>query len=385
MIDAISELGILEDTLVYYIIGDGASAEGTLIGTTNEAYVAEAPDLATPELMIDHIDDLGSPRANNHYAVGWAHAMDTPYQWTKQVASHWGGTRNGTIVHWPNGFNARGEIRNQFHHVIDVGPTVLEAAGLPFPTTVNGVMQEPFHGVGMAYSFDEADAAERHETQYFEMFCNRGIYHKSWSAVTKHRTPWEVHGSGGSLADDPWELYNGTTDWSQAHDLAAEHPDKLAELKRLFDIEAAKYNVLPLGERMVERFNPESAGRPASIAGNTADAVRVLQQLRRTEARLRRFGGGRADGSSPSAIRVRVRRWRHRQGRPGHVVRRRGTRSAKAESSARMRCRSRWTKPSTSAVMPACPSRRTMGPVTASSPAPSSGHRSMSASRTSIT
>ena len=148
VIDALADLEILDDTLVYYVIGDnGASAEGTLIGTTNEMMVSEAPDLATPEWLIERIDDLGTPRAYNHYAVGWAHAMDTPYQWSKQVASHWGGTRNGTIVHWPGGIEAKGEIRNQFHHVIDVAPTVLEAARLPFPTMVNGVDQEPLHGV----------------------------------------------------------------------------------------------------------------------------------------------------------------------------------------------------------------------------------------------
>ena len=142
--------------------------------------------------MAARIDKFGTPEAYNHYAVGWAHAMDTPYQWTKQVASHWGGTRNGTIVHWPNGIEASGEVRHQFHHVIDVAPTVLEAAGLPEPTTVHGVEQKPIEGVSMRYAFDDAGAAERHETQYFEMFCNRGIYHKGWTAVTRHSTPWVI-------------------------------------------------------------------------------------------------------------------------------------------------------------------------------------------------
>ena len=140
--------------------------------------------------MVSKIDDFGTPDAYNHYAVGWAHAMDTPYQWTKQVASHWGGTRNGTIVHWPGGIKAKGEIRSQFHHVIDVAPTVLEAAGLPAPLSVNGVQQHPLEGVSMAYSFDDGDAADRHTTQYFEMFCNRGIYHEGWTAVTRHSIPW---------------------------------------------------------------------------------------------------------------------------------------------------------------------------------------------------
>src|SRR6185436_9390314 len=153
VIDSLTDLGILDNTLIYYIIGDnGASAEGSLIGAFNDKTAGEAPDLSTPELLIQHIDDLGSRKANNHYAVGWAHAMDTPYQWTKQVASHFGGTRNGTIVHWPNGFKSKGEIRAQFHHVIDVAPTILEVAKLPEPTMVNGVLQEPLHGVSMAYS-----------------------------------------------------------------------------------------------------------------------------------------------------------------------------------------------------------------------------------------
>jgi arylsulfatase A-like enzyme len=270
VISAVGDLGILADTLVYYVIGDnGASAEGSLIGTTNETMGGEAPDLVTPEWMIEHIDDLGTPRAWNHYAVGWAHAMDTPYQWTKQVASHWGGTRNGTIIHWPSGIEAKGEIRHQFHHVIDVAPTVLEAAGLPFPTMVNGVLQEPLHGVGMSYSFDDPTAAERHETQYFEMVCNRGIYHKGWTAVTRHGIPWQVTGSAGKLADDVWELYDTTKDWSQAHDLAAQMPERLEALKRLFEIEAVKYNVLPLDDRRAERANPELAGRPQVVRGST--------------------------------------------------------------------------------------------------------------------
>jgi arylsulfatase len=240
VIDAAADLKILDDTLIYYIIGDnGASAEGSLIGAFNDKTAGEAPDLSTPELMIQHIDDFGSRKANNHYAVGWAHAMDTPYQWTKQVASHFGGTRNGTIVDWPNGFKAKGEIRSQFHHVIDIAPTILEAAKLPTPTLVNGVMQEPLHGVSMAYSFDDAKAAERHETQYFEMVCNRGIHHKGWTAVTRHgNLPWVVVGKQPPLSDDVWELYDTTKDWSQARDLAKEMPEKVAELKRLFDLEA---------------------------------------------------------------------------------------------------------------------------------------------------
>jgi len=180
VIDAVADLEILDDTLIYYIVGDnGASAEGTLIGSFNETATGEAPDLNTPELMIERMDDLGTSRGFNHYAVGWAHAMDTPYQWTKQVASHFGGTRNGAIIHWPHGIKAKGELRSQFHHVIDLAPTILEAAGLPEPTMVNGVLQEPLHGVSMAYSFDDAKASERHETQYFEWFATEAFITKA--------------------------------------------------------------------------------------------------------------------------------------------------------------------------------------------------------------
>jgi arylsulfatase len=271
VVDALTDLNILGDTLIYYIIGDnGASAEGTVLGSFHEQAVGEAPELMTPEFLIERIDDFGSPRANNHYAVGWAHAMDTPYQWTKQVASHFGGTRNGTIVHWPKGIKAKGQIRTQFHHVIDVAPTILEVARLPEPTLVNGVMQEPLHGVSMAYTFDDAKAAERHETQYFEMLCNRGIYHKGWTAVTRHgNLPWVVIGAQPPLSEDVWELYDTTKDWSQARDLAKQMPEKVAQLQRLFELEASKYNVFPLDDRKAERANPDIAGRPAVVHGNT--------------------------------------------------------------------------------------------------------------------
>ena len=271
LIDALDDMGILDQTLIYVIIGDnGASAEGSLQGTFNEMITLGGfAALETAEFMSSKIDEFGGPEAYNHYAVGWAHAMDTPYQWTKQVASHFGGTRNGTIVHWPRGIEAKGEIRHQFHHVIDVCPTVLEVAGLPHPTFVDGVQQNPMEGVSMAYSFDDPAAAERHETQYFEMFGNRGIFHKGWTAVTKHRTPWETGADVKTPAfdDDVWELYDTTTDWTQAHDVAAEHPDKLHELQRLWLIEAVKYNVVPLDDRFVERGLPETAGRPTLIQG----------------------------------------------------------------------------------------------------------------------
>jgi arylsulfatase A-like enzyme len=269
LIDALADLEVLEDTLIYYIIGDnGASAEGTPNGCFNELVVLNgAAGLETAEFMNSRIDDFGTPRAYNHYAVGWAHAMDTPYQWTKQVASHWGGTRNGTIVHWPGGFKASGETRTQFSHVIDVAATVLDAAGIPEPTFVHGVQQVPMHGQSMTPTFDNGSAPEHRETQYFEMFVNRGIYHKGWTAVTRHSTPW-VMAPPPPIDDDVWELY-GPDDWSQSRDLAKEQPDKLRELQRLFLIEAAKYNVLPLDDRRVERFNPDLAGRPNLIRGKS--------------------------------------------------------------------------------------------------------------------
>ena len=273
LIDGLEELDILDDTLFIYIIGDnGASAEGTPQGTFNEMIPLNGfNELETPEFMASHKDEFGGPTSYNHYSVGWASAMCAPFQWTKQVASHFGGTRNGTIVHWPRGITAKGELREQFHHVIDIGPTILEAAGIPEPTFVHGVQQSPIEGVSFAYSFDDAEADDRHTTQYFEMFGNRGIYHNGWTAVTKHRTPWLL----GAIElpdfdDDNWELYDTTVDWSQSNDLSAEHPDKLHELQRLWLIEAVKFNVLPIDDRTAERFNAELAGRPDLMAGRTS-------------------------------------------------------------------------------------------------------------------
>ena len=270
LLDALADLDLLDDTLVIAMIGDnGASGEGTLHGSFNEMLSLNgAAALETAEFMASRIDAFGTPAAYNHYAVGWAHAMDTPYQWTKQVASHWGGTRNGTFVHWPNGISARGETRHQFHHVIDVAPTVLEVAGLPEPTFVHGVQQRPLEGVSMAYTFEDSEAPERHETQYFEMLGNRGIYHRGWTAVTRHSTPWILGAPRPSFADDVWELY-APDDWTQARDLAAEKPDVLHRLQQLFVLEASKYNVFPLDDRGVERFNPDIAGRPTLIQGNS--------------------------------------------------------------------------------------------------------------------
>lgn len=271
LVDALEDLGVLEDTLVYYIVGDnGASAEGTINGTFNEYFSLNgASAMETVEMMASNIDAFGTPKAYNHFAVGWAHAMDTPYQWTKQVASHWGGTRNGTIVHWPRGFRARGEVRTHFHHVIDVAPTILEAAGIPEPARVHGVEQRPIEGVSMRYSFDDPAAAERRTTQYFEMFVNRGIYHEGWTAVTRHSIPWQMGTELPPIADDVWELYDTNSDWTQARDLAAELPDKLAELQELFLEEARTYNVLPLDDRRVERLDADMAGRPQLVRGRS--------------------------------------------------------------------------------------------------------------------
>ena len=276
LVDSLKKLNLLDDTLIYYIIGDnGASAEGTLQGTYNEMINFNgAAALETPEFLMARLDKLGGPESYNHYAVGWAHALDTPYQWTKQVASHWGGTRNGTILHWPKGIQGKGELRSQFHHVIDVASTILEAAGLPEPTFVNGVQQKPLEGVSMAYSFNEAKAAERHETQYFEMFGNRGIYHKGWTAVTRHKTPWLLVGEKvPAFDDDNWELYDTSKDWSQANNLAQQMPEKLHELQRLWLIEAVRYNVLPLDDRAAERLNADLGGSADADQGQLPNSL----------------------------------------------------------------------------------------------------------------
>ena len=272
IIDVLEDLEILENTLIYYIIGDnGASAEGTIRGAFNEmSNFNGMAEVETNDFLISKMDELGSPSSYNHYSIGWAHALNAPYQWTKQVASHWGGTRNGTIVHWPKGIEEKGGLRHQFTHCIDVAPTILEAAGIPEPAFVNGVMQSPMEGTSMLYSFNDAEAPEEHDLQYFEMFGNRGIYFKGWSAVTKHKTPWILQGEEvPPLDDDVWELYDGNSDWTQSNDLAAEMPDRLHELQRLWLIEATKYNVIPIDDRVGQRINSDMAGRPTLIHGNS--------------------------------------------------------------------------------------------------------------------
>ncbi|TGD88232.1 arylsulfatase [Mycolicibacterium sp. CH28] len=280
VVDTLADLGVLDDTLIYYIIGDnGASAEGTPIGCFNEMTVLNGmAGIETTEFLLSKIDDFGTPEAYNHYAVGWAHALCTPYQWTKQVASHWGGTRNGTIVHWPNGVADTGSLRTQFHHVIDVAPTILEAAGIPAPFSVNGIQQAPLEGVSMLPTLRDAGSPESHVVQYFEIMGNRGIYHNGWTACTKHRTPWKAD-TPPAFDADVWELY-GPDDWTQARNLAAENPEKLAELQRLWLIEAVKYNVVPLDDRSFERINPDIAGRPQLIRGTRQllfDGMRVAE------------------------------------------------------------------------------------------------------------
>lgn len=283
VIDAIESLGALDDTLIYIITGDnGASGEGTLHGTWNESLTMTGMlDVETPDLLREHLETFGTPQSYPQYSLGWAHAMDTPYQWTKRVASHWGGTRNGLIVHWPNGIAARGELRHQFHHVIDVAPTLLDVAELPHPTLVHGVQQQPIEGVSMTYSFDAPDAPDRHETQYFEVLGNRAIYHQGWTAVTAHNPP-DPNWPARSFDDDVWELYDTNNDWAQAHDLAEQEPDRLRELQRMFLIEAARYNVLPLDDRAAERANPDLAGRPVLAQGRK-------QRLHRGIGRLNAF------------------------------------------------------------------------------------------------
>ncbi|MGH8950526.1 MAG: arylsulfatase [Acidimicrobiia bacterium] len=269
VIQAIEEAGAMDNTLVFYIAGDnGASAEGGMVGAFNEAaYFNLAPEPI--EEQLERIDELGGPMANNHYAAGWAVAGDAPFTWTKQVGSDYGGVRNGLVVHWPNGITARNEIRTQFHHVIDVLPTVLAAAGLPQPSSVNGVVQTPIQGVSMTYSFDDAEALSNHVTQYFEIAGNRAIYDDGWFARTIHKAPWEM-APRAALADDTWELYDTSKDFSLANDLSAEMPEKLAEMRALFMEEAAKNHVLPIDDRTIERFNAAIAGRPDLMGERTS-------------------------------------------------------------------------------------------------------------------
>ncbi|MBA4064257.1 MAG: arylsulfatase [Isosphaera sp.] len=273
LVAALEEMGQMDNTLFLYQIGDnGASAEGTMNGLFNEStYFNGVPEKA--EDILGRIDDLGGPNSYGHYAAGWAVAGCTPFTWTKQVAANFGGTRNPLVVHWPKGIKARNEVRSQFHHVIDVAPTVLEACGLPEPKSVNGVAQRPIEGVSMVYTFGDAKAKDRHTTQYFEIFCNRAIYHDGWVAATVHKAPWEARPRVDSFDKDTWELYDVNEDFSQANNVAGKHPEKLRELQARFTTEAVKYHVYPLDDRVEERFNAALVGRKDLMQGRTSLTV----------------------------------------------------------------------------------------------------------------
>jgi arylsulfatase len=264
LIDSLAASGELDNTLIFYIIGDnGASAEGGLEGTFSEIASLLGVQLGL-QSTIERIDEIGGPTSEPHVPVGWSWAMCAPFQWTKQVASHLGGTRNPMVVHWPKGIQAKGEIRSQFHHVIDVVPTILEACTVEAPTEVDGIKQKPIEGVSMMYCLNNGKAKDARTTQYFEMMTNRAIYKDGWMASSRFGVPWTTAGKEGNFLDSPWELYNLNEDFSQANDLAKENPAKLAELQKSFLEEAKKYNVLPLDPRMSERMDPRNriAGEP---------------------------------------------------------------------------------------------------------------------------
>ena len=268
LVAALEDRGELDNTLFFYIVGDnGSSAEGGMIGMFNEnTYFNGVQE--TLDMQLKRINELGTEHTYNHFAAGWAVAGNTPFTWTKQVASNFGGTRNGMVTHWPAGIKSKKEVRSQFHHVIDVAPTIYEAVGVPAPRMVNGIEQRPMEGVAMNYSFDNASAPGARTTQYFEMIGNRAIYHEGWFAGTIHKAPWEA-APRRPLADDVWELYNVDEDFSQANNLADKNPAKLEELKKKFMDEAVKYNVLPIDDRSIERFDPAIAGRPDLMNGRT--------------------------------------------------------------------------------------------------------------------
>jgi arylsulfatase A-like enzyme len=267
VLDALKEIGQTDNTLVFWEIGDnGASMEGTLSGVFNEMSSLNGVPEGTA-FMTQHIDEIGGPNSYNHYPVGWAWAMNSPFQWGKQIASHFGGTRNPLVISWPARIKDKGGMRSQFHHVIDIVPTILEAATVPEPYIVNGVSQKSIEGISMVYSFDDSKAKEQRETQYFEMFGNRAIYHDGWIAACRHgRLPWEGSGTF-DFDNDKWELYKVDEDFSEYNDVAAKNPKKLRELQEIFWIEAMKYNVPPLDDRFIERADPSL--RPSLIEGRT--------------------------------------------------------------------------------------------------------------------
>jgi arylsulfatase len=269
LLKAFEAVGQADNTLVFYIAGDnGTSGEGGQNGMFNEyTYFNGVPEKV--EDMLKLADKWGGPETYPHMAAGWAVALDTPFGWMKQVASDFGGTRNGMVVSWPKGIKAKNGIRSQFGHVIDVAPTILQAIGLPEPKVVNGTKQIPMEGKSLMYSFEDAKAKERHTTQYFEIAGNRALYHDGWYARTIHRAPWELKGRH-PLKDDVWELYDVRADFSLSNDLAAKNPKKLAEMKALFMKEAGKYHVLPIDDRVFERMDAAAVGRPDLMAGRTS-------------------------------------------------------------------------------------------------------------------
>src|SRR6266487_3259724 len=272
LVDALQEMGVVDNTLFIYIVGDnGASAEGGPEGAYNEMMALNGI-INTAEINMPHLDNWGDPTTFPHYAIGWAWAGDTPFQWTKQIASHYGGTTNGVVIHWSARIKSKGEVRSQFTHVTDIAPTLLEATGLPFPKSVNGTTQRPFDGTSMVYTFDNPKAKETHTTQYFEMFGNRGIYHDGWVACTRHSIPWLMVPLP-PLSKDTWELYHMAEDFSQANNLASKNPAKLKELQDLFTKEAIKNHVLPIDDRRSERFSAAIAGRPDLMGGRTSLTV----------------------------------------------------------------------------------------------------------------
>jgi arylsulfatase len=269
VLEAVQATGQADNTLVFYIAGDnGTSGEGGANGMFNEYTYFNGVQEQVPDLL-KLLDKWGGPETYPHMAAGWSVALDAPFGWMKQVASDFGGTRNGMVVHWPKGIQAKNGIRTQFGHVIDVAPTILEAAGLPEPKVVNGTPQIPMEGVSMVYSFDDAGAKERHTTQYFEIAGNRAIYHDGWLARTIHRAPWEQQ-PRGPMDKDAWELYDVRSDFSLADDLSAENPQQLKEMQALFMKEAEEHHVLPLDDRTLERGLAAAVGRPDLMAGRTS-------------------------------------------------------------------------------------------------------------------
>lgn len=269
LFDALRDIGQYDNTLIFYVLGDnGSSPEGTMNGMSNEMTYYNGVLETVPE-MLKKYDDWGGPNTYPHFAAGWAIAGNSPFKWGKQTAGNYGGTRNGMVVSWPKGIKATNQIRSQWHHVIDVAPTILAAAGLPEPESVHGVVQEPIQGVSMLYAFDDPKAADRRLTQYFEIAGGRGIYHDGWFAGVVHSVPWEPK-PRHSLQDDKWELYDTTKDFSLTNDLAASHPAKLEEMQGLFMSEAIKNRVLPLDDRRYERQNASMAGRPELLGSRTS-------------------------------------------------------------------------------------------------------------------